>query len=86
MQQPQSLGARDRAWWGVCEPAPLGHAAAIGSCAHSGEHVWGISPVEPQLQPGNGTAIARHARAIRMVALEWALCGGRGLHLSDLTS
>lgn len=25
----------------------------LGMCTHSGEHVWGSSPAELQLQPGN---------------------------------
>jgi len=39
----------------------------------------------PSCSLGTGTAAAGHAGATRVVALEGTWCGGRGLHLSDLS-
>lgn len=57
---------------------------------HSGPRAWwGLCDPRAVLQPlalhrsGMGTAAARRAGAIGVVALEGALCEGGGLHLSD---
>lgn len=64
------------------------HIGGEGSLQHSGPRAWwGLCDPRAVLQPLAlhrwGTAAARHARAIGVVALEGALCEGGGLHLSN---
>lgn len=71
---------------GVCvNQPPLAMLQPLAR-AHTAGSTFGAVLQSPSCSLGMGTAIARHAGTIHVVALEGALCGGRGLHLSDLTS